>query len=95
MDFVLALPSTQNVFDSILVADQFFWMVHFILFKKSSNASSVANLFFEEEVLLHGLPNAMVFYCDATFVSYFWKTLWTKLGTQLKISSSFHPQSDD
>ena len=25
---------------------------------------------------------------------YFWKTLWAKLGTQLKFSSSFHPQTD-
>ena len=26
--------------------------------------------------------------------SYFWKTLWTILGTQLKFSSSCHPQFD-
>ena len=24
----------------------------------------------------------------------FWKTLWAKLGTQFKFSSSFHPQTD-
>ena len=27
-------------------------------------------------------------------MSYFWETLWAKLGTQLKFSSSFHPQID-
>ncbi|KAL6316817.1 hypothetical protein AAG906_021117 [Vitis piasezkii] len=28
------------------------------------------------------------------FYELFWKTLWAKLGTQLKFSSSFHPQTD-
>lgn len=29
------------------------------------------------------------------FVNYFWKTLWKLFGTTLKISSAFHPHTDD
>ena len=81
-------------FDFIfVVVDRFSKMTYFIPCKKASDASYVVTLFFKV-VHLHGLPQSIVFYHDIKFMSYFWKTLWAKLGTQLKFSSSFHPQAD-
>jgi len=69
-------------------------MAHFIPCNKSDNASHTANLFFRDIVRLHGMPRTIVFDCDVMFVSYFWKTLWTKLRTKLLFSTTCHPQTD-
>ena len=57
-------------------------------------ASHVAGLYFKEIVKLHGIPKTIVFEWDSKFLSHFWRTLWKKLGTTIKFSSSHQPQTD-
>jgi hypothetical protein len=77
-----------------VVVHSFSKLSHFIPYHKSDNASHVADLFFAEIVQLHGVPNTIVSNSDAKFLSYFWRTLWLKLGAKLLFSTTYHPQTD-
>ena len=52
----------------------------------------VDRLFFREVVRFHGLPKSIVLNRDPEVIGHFFRTLFEKFGTKLKISISSHPQ---
>ena len=43
---------------------------------------------------LHGIPLSIVSNRDPKFTSQFWQSLQRAIGTQLKFSTIFHPQTN-
>ena len=95
MDFITQLPITKSKNDSIVVfVDRLSKMTHFVALKTTVTAPEFAQIFFDNVVKLHGIPNVIVSDRDSKFTSKFWKALWKKLGTKLALSTAFHPQTD-
>ena len=95
MDFVLGLPKTQKGFNSIwVIVDRLTKSAHFLPVKKTFSMDQYANLYVSEIVRLHGVPLSIVSDRDPKFTSAFWKSLHKAMGTQLKFSTAFHPQTD-
>lgn len=92
---VLGLLHTLMQHDSIFVeVDRFSKMAHFNPCAKASNASKMAQLYFDKVVKLYGLGKTIVSDREVRFMSYFWRILWHMVGMKLKFSTACHPQTD-
>jgi hypothetical protein len=54
----------------------------------------VANLFINLICKYHGLPRSLVSDRDPVFISRFWRELFKMCGTKLRMSTSYHPETD-
>jgi len=94
MDFIAALPRVNGKTVILTVVDRFSKFAHFIPLSHPYTAASVARVFFQEIVRLHGLPSSIVSDSDPVFTSAFWKELFSLSGVKLQFTSAFHPQAD-
>ncbi|GJU74702.1 putative reverse transcriptase domain-containing protein [Tanacetum coccineum] len=55
---------------------------------------TLTRLYIKEIVSQHGVPISIISDLDSHFTSKFWKSLQNALGTQLDISTAYHPETD-
>ena len=94
MDFIEGLPKSNGYSVIMVVVDRLTKFAHFVAVKHPYTASTIAQLFMDNIVKLHGLPNSIVSDRDTIFVSAFWKELFKLYRVNLQLSTAYHPQSD-
>jgi len=58
------------------------------------SVAKLAEIYIEQIVRLHDIPSSIVSDRDPRFTSKFWESLQPALGTKLRFSSAYHPQTD-
>lgn len=94
MDFIEGLPRSGRFNSILVVVDKFSRFAHFIPLAHPFSASTVATAFMENVFKLHGAPEQIISDRDRIFNSNFWQQLFALTGTTLKMSSSYHPETD-
>ncbi|GJT72384.1 putative reverse transcriptase domain-containing protein [Tanacetum coccineum] len=95
MDFVEKLPRTSRGHDSIwVIVDQLTKFAHFLLIREYYKLDKLVELYINEILSRHGVPISIISDRDSQFTSCFWRLLQKAFGTQLDISTAYHPQTD-
>ena len=77
-----------------MIVDRLTKSTHFLPVNVEDSLEKLAQLYVDEIVRLHGVPGSIVSDRDPTFISRFWPSLQTALGTRLHFNTTFHPQMD-
>jgi transposase InsO family protein len=91
----VALPELKGHTQIMVVVDRFSKMVHFIALTETETAKDAVQAFLKEVLKLHGLPKSIILDRDTKWTSVFWDTLCGLLGIKKRMSTSFHPQTDE
>jgi hypothetical protein len=94
MEFITGLPKLGNKSVIMVVVDHLSKYSHFYALQHPFTASMVAQLFMDQVFKLHGMSHSIVYDRDLTFTSNFWQELFKLQGTQLHLSTTYHPQTD-
>ena len=95
MDFVTHLPRTSRKHDAVwVIVDRLTKSAHFMAVRMTFTLKEFCRLYIREMVRFHGVPVSIVSDRDPRFTAQFWKSFQKAMGTQLSMSTSFHPQTD-
>ena len=94
LDFITGLPISKGHTAILVVVDRLSKGVHMAALLPNFTAHKVALVFFEIVCKLHGMPRSLVSDRDPLFISKFWRELFSLCGTKLRMSTSYHPETD-
>lgn len=94
LDFIEGLPLSCGANAILVVLNKYSKFVHFVPLHHPFSAATVAKLFMDNIYRLHGLPKSIISDRDRIFTSKLWQLLFKMAGIQLRMSSSYHPQTD-
>ena len=77
-----------------MIVDRLTKSTHFLAMRMTFTLEELCQLYIREIIWLHGVPVSIVSDRDPKFTTHFWKSFQKAMGTQLTISTAFHPQTD-
>ncbi|KAI3751318.1 hypothetical protein L2E82_22385 [Cichorium intybus] len=93
-DFVTKLPRTSKGHDTIwVIVDRLTKSAHFLRIREDYKTERLAQIYIDRILALHGVPLSIISDRDSRFTSRFWQILQKALGTQLNLSTTYHPQT--
>nr|GEY59077.1 reverse transcriptase domain-containing protein [Tanacetum cinerariifolium] len=95
MDFITKLPRTPSGYDSIwVIVDRLTKSAHFIPINEKFKIERLTRLYLKEIICKYEVPVSIISDQDPRFASRFWKSLQKSLGTNLDMSTAYHPETD-
>ncbi|GJS46814.1 putative reverse transcriptase domain-containing protein [Tanacetum coccineum] len=95
MDFVTKLPKSSQGYDTIwVIVDRLTKSAIFTPMRETDPLDKLARMYLKEVVTRHGIPVSIICDRDPRFASNFWRSLQNALGTNLDMSTAYHPQTD-
>jgi hypothetical protein len=94
MDFISPLPLSDGYDEILNITDCFSNMVRFLPVNMTIDAPGLAKLITNEIFKLHGVPVSVVSDRDPRINSKFYKTVMYILEVELRMSTTFRPQTD-
>ncbi|GKE78523.1 putative reverse transcriptase domain-containing protein [Tanacetum coccineum] len=95
MDFVTKLTKSSQGYDTIwVIIDRLTKSAIFVPMRETDPLEKLARMYLKEVVMRHRIPVSIICDCDPGFASNFWRSLQKDLGTNLDISTAYHPQTD-
>ncbi|GJT28313.1 putative reverse transcriptase domain-containing protein [Tanacetum coccineum] len=95
MDFITKLPRTSSGYDSIwVIVDRLTKSAHFIPMNEKYKMERLTRLYLKEIVCRYEVPVSIISDRDPRFASRFWRSLQKSLGTNLDMSTAYHPETD-
>ncbi|GJX23670.1 putative reverse transcriptase domain-containing protein [Tanacetum coccineum] len=92
MEFMTKLPKTSAGQDTVwVIVDRCTKSAHFLPMKETDSMEMLMRQYLKEVVSRHGVPVSIISNRDNRFTSHFWQSLQKALGTQLDMSTAYHP----
>ncbi|GKB65897.1 putative reverse transcriptase domain-containing protein, partial [Tanacetum coccineum] len=95
MDFITKLPKSSHDFDTIwVIVDRLTKSAHFLSIMENDPLDKLARLYLNTIVARHGIPASIICDRDRRFTSNFWRSFQKALGTDISMSTAYHPETD-
>ncbi|GKB98486.1 putative reverse transcriptase domain-containing protein, partial [Tanacetum coccineum] len=95
MDFITKLPRTGSGHDAIwVIVDRLTKSAQFLPIREDFKMDRLARLYLNEIIIRNMVKFSIISDHDSRFTSRFWQSMQEALGTQLDMSTAYHPHTD-